>query len=85
LFGFLGYFIVPFFVKVLAAVDFSRSAVVFFPGAQYTGAALGPLLVSFVVASGQYRGGLLVDLTLTLGAIGSLWIGLLGKRRVQSN
>ena len=79
-FGFVGYFLVPFFVKALAAADSSRQSVVFFPTAQYSGASLGPLIASFVVSPGQYRGGLLVDLGCIAVAIGALWIDLFYRR-----
>jgi hypothetical protein len=80
-FGFLGYFLVPFFVKALVAANPDGKAVVFFPAAQYGGGGLGPFAASFVVSSGQYRGGLLIDLGCIAVAIGSLWIGLSYIRR----
>jgi hypothetical protein len=78
LFGFLGYFLVPFFVKELAAAG--RHSVIYFPAAQYGGAALGPLIASFVVAPGQYRAGILVDLGAIVFAIATFWIGLFLQR-----
>jgi len=78
LFGFLGYFLVPFFVKELAAAG--RHSVIYFPAAQYGGAALGPFIASFVVAPGQYRAGILVDLGAIAFAIASFWLGLFMQR-----
>jgi hypothetical protein len=83
-FGFLGYFLIPFFVKALVAADVvERQSVVFFPAAQYAGAALGPLAASFAVSPGQFRGGVLVDLGCIAMAIGTLWIGLFHIRRIS--
>jgi hypothetical protein len=82
-FGFLGYFLVPFFVKALVAADANGQSVVFFPAAQYAGGSLGPLMASFVVSPGQYRGGVLVDLGCIAMAIGTFWIGLSYIRRVS--
>jgi hypothetical protein len=84
-FGFLGYFLVPFFVKALVAADANGQSVVFFPAAQYAGGSLGPLMASFVVSPGQYRGGVLVDLGCIAMAIGTFWIGLSYIRRVSRN
>jgi hypothetical protein len=79
-FGFLGYFLVPFFVKTLVAADHDRPSVAFFPAAQYCGGSLGPLLASLVVAPGQYRGGLLVALADISAAVLTFWIGLAVSR-----
>jgi hypothetical protein len=75
-FGFLGYFLDPFFVKALVRADRSRQSVVFFPAAIYAGASLGPFIASFVVAPGQYRDGLLIDLGCAAVAICALGTGL---------
>jgi hypothetical protein len=83
LFGFLGYFLVPFFVKELAAAG--RHSVIYFPAAQYGGGALGPLIASFVVAPGQYRAGILVDLGAIVLAIATFWFGLFLQRSRVAN
>jgi hypothetical protein len=80
-FGFLGYFLVPFFVKALVAADRSGHSVGLFPAMQYGGACLGPLAASFLVAPGQYRGGLFATLASILLAMGAYWIGFCGQRR----
>jgi hypothetical protein len=82
-FGFLGYFLIPFFVKGLVATDPSRQSVVWFPAAQYAGPTFGSLIASFFVSPGQYRGGLLVDLGGVTLAICSLWIGMLCRRSIR--
>jgi hypothetical protein len=79
-FGFLGYFLVPFFVKALAAADPDGRSVVLFPAAQYSGAGLGPLFASFVGAPGQYHGGLLVTLGFIAVSVACLWIGLINRQ-----
>jgi hypothetical protein len=84
-FGFFGYFLVPFFVKALAAADVKKQAVVFFPGAQYAGGSIAPLIVSFVVSPEKYRGGIFVALASIVIAILCAWIGLLNSRTVAGS
>jgi len=81
-FGFFGYFLVPFYVKALAAADVKQHSVVFFPGAQYAGASIAPLVVSFVVAPEKYRGGIIIALASIAIAIACAWIGLFYTSRL---
>jgi hypothetical protein len=84
-FGFFGYFLVPFYVKALAAADVKKHSVVFFPGAQYAGGSIAPLVVSFVVAPEKYRGGIIIALASIAIAILCAWIGLFSSRRIRSS
>jgi hypothetical protein len=84
-YGFLSYFLVPFYVQGLAALDVSRRSVVLFPGAQYLGAGVGPLAASFVVSEGDYEAGMLVGSGFVMAALLSLWGGLwLARRRAHA-
>lgn len=75
-YGFFGYFLVPFFVAALIQMDPSRRSVVYFPAAQFLAASLGPLLVSQFVSDSDLSSGLIIDLAAIGIAPVLFWIAL---------
>jgi MFS transporter, DHA1 family, inner membrane transport protein len=76
IYGFLGYFLVPFYVAALVKADPTRRSIVFFPAAQYLSGSLGPLLVSQVVSDTDLSAGLLIDLAAISFAPLLFWIAM---------
>jgi MFS family permease len=82
-FGFLGWFLWPFFVAALADLDESRRSIVYLPAAQNLAGSLGPLIVSQVVSETDLSAGLLVDLIAIGIAPCILWAALVVHSRAQ--
>jgi len=81
LYGFLGYFLVPFFITGLVVTDPSRRSVVYFPVAQCLAGSLGPLVVSMFVSEHNLDSGLMIDLIAIAAAPILLWAGILIARK----
>ncbi len=75
-YGFLGYFLVPFFVAALIKVDPSRRSIVYFPAAQNFAGSLGPLIVSMAISDTDLSAGLMIDLMAVLMAPVMFWVAL---------
>jgi MFS family permease len=80
-FGFLGWFLWPFFVAALADLDQSRRSIVYLPAAQNLAGSIGPLVVSQMVSETDLSAGLIVDLIAIGVAPAMLWAALLVHSR----
>jgi MFS family permease len=61
-FGFLGWFLWPFFVAALGEIDPTRRSIIYLPAAQNLAGSLGPLLVSQFISDTDLSAGLKIDL-----------------------
>lgn len=83
IYGFLGWFLVPFFVRALIETDPSRRSVVYYPAAQNLAGSLGPLLVSQFVSDSDLRSGLIIDLGAIVAAPALFWLALAAHSRLH--
>lgn len=65
-YGFLGYFLIPFFVRGIASMDQRNVMITYVPAAQLLSASLGPMLVSVLVEESDLNGGLIIALAAIL-------------------
>jgi hypothetical protein len=82
-FGFLGWFLMPFFVAALSEVDTTRRSIVYLPAAQNIAGSLGPLFVSQVVSDTDLTAGLIIDLVAIGIAPVFFWMALATHARVR--
>jgi len=81
IYGFLGYFLVPYYIGALVDLDPSRRSVIYFPAAQMLASSLGPLAASLVIGDGSFRLSLATELVAILVASSTFALGLALKRR----
>jgi MFS family permease len=75
-YGFFGYFLIPYFLSALTASDPSRRSIVYFPAAQYVASSAAPLVVSAVVSDTDLHAGLIVSLVTIAIALPLFWAAL---------
>lgn len=80
IYGFLGYFLIPFFVRGIAAMDETNVMITYIPAAQLLCASLGPMLVSILVKDSDLKGGLGIALAAILITPLFFWVSALMAR-----
>jgi hypothetical protein len=83
-FGFLGWFLWPFFVAALGEMDPTRRSIVYLPAAQNLAGSLGPLLVSQLISDTDLSAGLKIDLAAIGIAPLLFWAAIATQRRRRS-
>ncbi|RKR31291.1 MULTISPECIES: MFS transporter [Paraburkholderia] len=81
IYGFLGYFLVAFYIKVLNKTDPINRAVILFPGVQMLTASIGPMLVSRLVSETNISGVLKIDLIAIVTSPICLWLAMVVYKR----
>jgi len=81
IYGFLGYFLIPFYIRGIAAMDRTSVMITYVPAAQLLSASLGPMLVSMLVAETDWKGGLSFALAAILIAPLFFWAATLVSRK----
>ncbi|PYY72472.1 hypothetical protein CRX42_01095 [Pseudomonas jessenii] len=83
-YGFLGYFLVAFYIKALANTDSTNRSVAYFPGVQMLIASIGPMVVSQMVAETDLTAVLTIDLVAIIIAPLFLWAAIVIYKRSVS-
>jgi MFS family permease len=79
--GFLGYFLVSFYIAGAIHTDPTRHSVVYFPAAQNLVGSLGPIAVSQFVSDTDLSSGLIMSFVAVALALSLFWIGMAIHRK----
>jgi MFS family permease len=79
--GFLGYFLVSFYIAGAIHTDPTRHSVVYFPAAQNLSGSLGPIAVSQFVSDTDLSLGLVMSFVAVAVALTLFWIGVAVHRK----
>lgn len=79
---FLGYFMVPFFIRLLSDIDVTKKSVLLFPGVQMLASSIGPMMVSQMVSETDLKAVLAIDAWAVVIALLTYWCGVAVYRRV---
>lgn len=77
IYGFLGYFLVGFFVRAIAQMDPTSKIVTYFPAAQLLSASFGPMLVSNLVSETDLNSILTINLAVIVACPVLLWLSFI--------
>lgn len=81
IYGFLGYFLVAFYIRALALTDITNKSVVYFPGVQMLISSIGPMVVAQLVSETDLHAILTIDLCAVIVAPLLLIGGILCYRK----